>query len=82
MLMNTAFVFVLIAGNLDVVTGGRRGNLSRLLDTTNLMSGTISDFTSEWYLQVNTHWDDRQDRHTIGAYLVDTSSHKLSQVCG
>ena len=52
MLMNTAFIVILIAGNLDFFTNGRSGPEKRALSAAQLMSGTISDLTADWYLQV------------------------------
>jgi hypothetical protein len=46
--MNTAFVYVLIQGNLRVVTGGRSGTVSRVLDSTSMLSGGLADVTSDW----------------------------------
>jgi hypothetical protein len=54
MLMNTAFIVVLIAGNLTVFLGGKNDSTTRTLSAANLMSGDIGDLNSEWYLEVGT----------------------------
>jgi hypothetical protein len=49
MLVNTAFLIVLISGNINLVTAGAKGLLSRILDQVHLFSGNIDDFDSDWY---------------------------------
>jgi hypothetical protein len=54
LLMTAAFVMVLIAGNVDMFTSGKSGPATRNLSEAQLLSGTIQDFTSQWYLEVGT----------------------------
>ncbi len=53
-LMNTAFIIILISGNMNLFLAGEINDFTRVLDRTAILSGTISDFTSEWYLAVGT----------------------------
>jgi hypothetical protein len=52
MLMNTAFIVLLISGNMALFTQGSLSLLTRGLDFAAVLSGTVSDLTSEWYLNV------------------------------
>jgi hypothetical protein len=49
MLVNTAFLIVIISGNINLVTAGAQGLLSRTLNQLHLFSGNIDDFNSDWY---------------------------------
>jgi len=53
-LINTAFLIVLLAGNLDVFTGGKQGYVTRGLSMAALFQGHIGDFKPEWYHEVRT----------------------------
>jgi len=52
MFMNTGMLVVLISGNMNFLTGGREGFMTRTLEMTNIMSGSNEDFTPAWYLRV------------------------------
>ena len=54
MLVNTAMLVVLIAGNLNLFTNGRENHVTRLLREGAIFSGARSDFTWKWYLEVGT----------------------------
>ena len=53
-LANTAFIIILISGNLNLFFAGESTAVTRGLDSTAILSGSIADFTSEWYLEVGT----------------------------
>jgi hypothetical protein len=54
MLMNTAFIVVLIAGNVNLFTGGKKNAVTTGLADAALLSGGIADFSTTWYLEVGT----------------------------
>jgi hypothetical protein len=52
MFLNTAFIVLLILGNINLFTGGSSSSSLQGLSITNLMSGSIADLNSKWYLEV------------------------------
>jgi hypothetical protein len=53
-LMNTAFIIILISGNLNLFFAGQSNQVTRGLASTSILSGDIADFTATWYMEVGT----------------------------
>jgi hypothetical protein len=54
MLINTAFLVVLISGNISIFTADAQNAVSFDLERARLFSGTIADFDSTWYRLVGS----------------------------